>query len=214
MNCAPRAWLITPQAPSEIWSGYSGIEADDLVVAVDGGLRRCKELGLIPLYLCGDLDSVRDQELQGFPEERIWAFPTDKDETDTELAMLKCLELGYTQIVICNDMQGRIDHGLGLIQNLRLGFLKGLDIRIETSFQRLWFLPPVWEAEGLRGCLLSLVTFGESAVFSHSEGLKWPLDGLELKPELSRGISNLIISERASIRLTGGPVLAILSKRG
>jgi len=214
MTAALRAWLITPQAPDEIWTGYSNISPLDIIIAVDGGLKRCLDLKLSPHYLCGDLDSVDPALYAGFPQDRIWRYERDKDETDTELALLRCAQMGIKNSFICNDLSWRFDHALGLIQNMLLANLKGMGCGILSEFQHLLFIPDVWEIEDMKGNLLSLIAWQQEARIASSEGLRWKLDGLCLKPELSRGISNEISSDKALIRMLSGQVLAILTKRG
>lgn len=214
MKPSKTAWLVTPQAPDSIFGGLGSISGNDTIIAVDGGLKRCIELGLKADYLCGDLDSIATELYATMQPHRIWRFPERKNETDTELAIIKAMEKGAQKIIVLNAMQGRVDHILGLIQNLCFGFQNGIDIAIETSCQRVFFLPKVWKAQGFEGCLLSLIAFGGDAIFTSSSGLSWPLDGLTLKPELSRGISNEIISNQLSIKVADGRALAILTKSG
>lgn len=214
MNPPAKAWLITPQAPPKTWKGYGSIAPGDLIIAVDGGLKRCLDLAWEPQYLCGDLDSLDVNMVAYLPENQIWRFLADKNETDTELALLKCMELGIRDVVICNDMSGRVDHLLGLVQNLLLAFKHGIRARIYTGGQELFFLPSEWGADGLEGYLISLIAWEREARFESSEGLKWDLTGLCLKPDLSRGISNEIVSERVSIKLASGQALAVLTEIG
>lgn len=226
MKSHTKAWLITPQAPPPDWKGYQNISPEDHVIAVDGGYKRCLEMGFEVHYICGDMDSIdlANEEvcqsdknamlLEGFPQERIWRFNRDKNETDTELALLKCIELGITELIICNDMNGRTDHALGLVQNLLLAFTKRLDARIETGTQRLWFLAPVWEAKGLKGGILSLIPYSEEIRFEASTGLKWDLSGLIIKASQSRGISNEIDSDAVYVKLASGLALAVLTEIG
>ncbi len=73
MKPPSKAWLITPQAPPESWKGYQGISPEDLIIAVDGGLKRCLELAWEPHYLCGDLDSVDEGLIASYPPGRFGA---------------------------------------------------------------------------------------------------------------------------------------------
>lgn len=214
MKASSRAWLITAHAPGQVYSGFESIASQDIIIAVDGGLELCLEKGLEVDYLCGDLDSVRPELVAQLPPERIWRFNANKNETDTELAILNCIRLGISEMVILNDMGGRVDHALGLIQNLLFAHLQQVSIRLETQDQQIFFLPEFWEARGLQGCLLSLLAHNEEAVFAMSEGLKWDLSKLSLRPGLSRGISNEIISDYVCIHKSLGQVLAVLTKIG
>ena len=68
----------------------------DFLVAVDGGLRHLKRLGLKPDLLIGDLDSVDADELAEIEEVgvEVLRFPPAKDQTDLELALDYALRIG------------------------------------------------------------------------------------------------------------------------
>ncbi|HPV14831.1 MAG TPA: thiamine diphosphokinase [Candidatus Cloacimonadota bacterium] len=208
------AWIITPCAPDTLFDSYQAISPSDIIIAVDGGLERCLALGIEADYLCGDLDSLEHALLQAFPREKTLRFPQDKDETDTELALMKVSELGFRNAVICNDMQGRVDHVLGLIQNLQWAQLHGVKACVQSKSQKLFIVDNSFHAKGYQGCLLSLVALNQPAHFQRSSGLKWNLKNLVLEPHLSRGISNQITGENLEIELAEGTVLATITKIG
>jgi thiamine pyrophosphokinase len=211
---SPRvAWLVTQNSPAEIFSSYASIDPEqDLVIAVDQGLEQVERLGLIPDLIIGDMDSADEELLARHGNCEIMRYPARKDETDTELALDWCERKGIKQIVICNDMGGRFDHAFALIQNLLRLNDSGISCRIESRDQRLWLLQPETDLDGLEGCLLSLLSLCFDSRFEGSEGLEYPLDGLVLHHDLTRGISNRITKDRASIRLLSGSVLAVLTK--
>jgi len=73
------------------WPGWdAGVS---LIVAADGGWDKAVSLGLRPDLLVGDADSLPEARFaalaaEGVPIERS---PTDKDESDAELALLAAL---------------------------------------------------------------------------------------------------------------------------
>lgn len=208
------AWIITPWAPDTLFCSYQAISTSDTIIAVDGGLARCLTLGLEADYLCGDLDSLDEKLVQGFPQDKTWRFPRDKNETDTELALMQTLELGINKAVICNDLQGRVDHVFGLVQNLQWARLHGIQASVQSASQCLFLIDKSFHAKGYQGCLLSLVALKQAAQLKHSHGLKWPLKDLTLQPHLSRGISNEITSDNLEIELAAGLLLATITKIG
>lgn len=207
------AWLFTQHSPREIFSHYNSIDsASDLILAVDNGLQQIDFLGLTPNLIIGDFDSVDPSLLAKFNHVEQKRYPTKKNETDTELALNWCLEREAREIVICNDLGGRFDHALALLQNLlRLHEMRQV-CRIESERQQVWFLDRQTFLPGLNGCLLSLLAWGSEAIFADSTGLSYPLRGLKLKPDLTRGISNLIVGTEVSIALEKGKALAVLTK--
>lgn len=208
-----QAWLFTTHSPREIYSGYANIDpARDLLIAVDGGLEQLDFLGLTPDLVIGDFDSVATELLRRYAHCLQIQQPSNKNETDTELALLWALDQRARQITICNDFGGRIDHALALLQNLDFLRSQGCSGCLESEAQRLFFLDRDTPLKGLAGCGLSLLAWGEEASFLSSEGLLYPLNDLRLSPLNPRGISNRILSDSAGIQMIQGKVLAILSK--
>jgi len=213
MNPSPRrAWLVTNHAPAQIVTGYASIPSPDLIIAVDGGLDRCREHGIVPDILMGDLDSCDPRGIAELPvSTEIFRYPADKDDTDTQLALNYCRAQGIREILICNDLAGRIDHVLGVLQNLLRAQREGMEVQILTESQIVFILAPETSLPYPVGTTVSLVPLGDYGVFAGSEGLKWGLQGLSLSPDAAEGISNVISSSPARITLTSGRVVAIIT---
>jgi thiamine pyrophosphokinase len=180
----------------------------DLVVAADAGLERAIAAGLSPDLVVGDMDSLSDRSLLlRFPRERVMEYPAEKDETDTEIGLRLMRERGCTEVTIAGGGGGRIDHLLG----------------IAALFERVWS-PLRWltDCEDIRlvagkaelavrvGSLLSVFPLGDGAAAIHSEGLRWPLDGLEFRRGYG-GISNRATAARVLIEVGVGKLLVIQS---
>ncbi|MBW6513314.1 MAG: thiamine diphosphokinase [Candidatus Syntrophosphaera sp.] len=208
-----KAWLFTARSPEEIFSSYASIDPGaDLLVAVDGGLERVDRLGLKPSLIIGDMDSVSPALLKRYSRTCQLAYPSRKNESDTELAILWCLEQEAGEIVICNDLEGRFDHALALVQNLSLARQRGVEASIESERQRLFWLEENTSLEGCQGCVISLFAWRGKALFRDSEGLDYSLQDLAMAEDQTRGLSNRIIAPEARIKLISGQVLAILAK--
>ncbi len=210
-----RAYLFTNHSPSKLFSGYENIRLQDAVVAVDKGLETVFRQNRTANAIIGDLDSLDPQILQHFQKVPLIRHQTEKNETDTELALLWCMQQDFSELIICNDLLGRVDHALALIQNLLLLKRRYPKVQagIESENQRLFFLDPETNLEGRPGQLLSLISCTENAVFTGSQGLKYPLANLTLHNHLSRGISNEFCAQKVSIAKLSGDVLAILSHK-
>ena len=90
----------------------SRIGDHDLVVAADSGLEVALTLGLNVTHVVGDMDSVDAEvlariESTGVVVQRV---PHDKDQVDTELAVLFARTLGATAITLITAGGGRLDH--------------------------------------------------------------------------------------------------------
>jgi hypothetical protein len=94
------------------------IPPDALVIAVDGGLDHALNVGLEPRYLVGDLDSVTDEGLTWAARHAsIDRHPTDKDRTDTELALVLAATLDPDRITLIGGGD-RLDHTIAAIGSL------------------------------------------------------------------------------------------------
>ncbi|MDZ4121673.1 MAG: thiamine diphosphokinase [Candidatus Cloacimonadaceae bacterium] len=207
-----RAWLFTNHCPASIYSGYENIAGNDLLIAIDKGLEAMVDLGLTPGLIVGDFDSLADTKLlDRYDPAIIHRHPQAKNETDTELAVRLCLERKIGEIIICNDLGGRMDHCLALLQNLLFASQHGVSARIESASQIAIFLGYKTKLAYPQNTLVSLVAYSESAEFYSSDGLLYPLDDLRLENWQSRGISNVIIAPPARIELLYGNVLALMT---
>ena len=215
MPCAKpiqRVFLFTNHAPQQIVSGYENIKQSDHIIAVDSGLERIHELGLIPSLIIGDLDSVNPTLLAQYAHIPVAKYSAQKNETDTELAICSCVEMAcYDELIICNDMQGRFDHALAIVQNLLQHTDSPTRMRIETATQLLYFIAESEEFHNRQGQILSLIPFSTEVEFASSVGLKYPLDGVRILAHQSRGISNEISSDCAQIVKLNGKALAIIT---
>ncbi|HAY66673.1 MAG TPA: thiamine diphosphokinase, partial [Acidimicrobiaceae bacterium] len=75
------------ELPSPHAAEMAQVFADaDQLVAVDGGLVHCVDLGVWPSVLLGDLDSAPPTlvEQANLHQVRLLTFPADKDATDLE----------------------------------------------------------------------------------------------------------------------------------
>jgi thiamine pyrophosphokinase len=177
-----------------------------LVIAADSGFDLALRLGIQPDLLVGDLDSVApSRELEAFPPERILRFPQDKDETDAELGLRVFAERGLRRVVLAGGGGGRLDHLLALTalferENPPAAWYTARELVQRVAGQA--------ELAGCRGRRVSFFPLGGPAGGLSSEGLKWPLDGLEW-PRGYGGVSNLVTSERARVRVGRGALLMI-----
>lgn len=93
-------------------------QSGDLCVGVDYGAIYLLNAGYPVDLAIGDFDSVTEHEWQQIKNEsqRVEKFQADKDDTDTELALLHALNLSdEAPIHIHNWIGGRLDHFLSIL---------------------------------------------------------------------------------------------------
>jgi thiamine pyrophosphokinase len=190
------------------------LDAADLVIAADGGSALLDGLGRRPDRLVGDLDST-DPELvdrltaDGVPVER---HPTDKEATDTELAIRAALDAGATELLILGALGGsRFDHELANLLLLTDPQLDRVTVRMVHGPTSVRLLRDglTLTLEGGTGSLVSLLPIGGDAREVTTSGLRWPLSGATLRLGASRGISNEITTPPASVSLERGLLVVV-----
>lgn len=187
------------------------VRPGDLLAAADGGMNHMARLGLKPDLLVGDLDSIEpallfDLQSQGV---RILRHPAEKDETDLELTLVTLASEGYRQMRLVGTLGGRLDHTLGNLFLLLLPELVNCDVRLVDGLQEVFLIRREGVVEGQPGDTVSLLPLLGPATGVATEGLYYPLKEETLKPERTRGISNLMLGQQARIRLSTGCLLCI-----
>lgn len=188
------------------------IRPDDLIVAVDGGIRHTHQLALTPHLLIGDLDSAPKLLVNAYLETggKTLKSPTHKDETDTEMALNYMLELGINSIKIFGALGGRTDHALANLSLIFSDRYHHLSIEMINGLEHLSLLGSETEIAGEPGDLLSLLPWGCNQVDGIcTEGLSYPLVYETLYSDHSRGISNVFTQSTIKIRFASGRLLCI-----
>ena len=84
------------------------IKEKDDIVSADGGVRYIRSLNLIPKLVIGDLDSVSRDDIKFLNDNNveILKFPTEKDQTDLDIALRELVKRGYKDILVVGALGG------------------------------------------------------------------------------------------------------------
>jgi len=169
------------------------IPPDALLIAVDGGLDHARAVGLEPTHLVGDLDSVTDDSLAWAARHAsIERHPTDKDLTDTELALALAAKFDPERITVIGGGD-RLDHTIAGI-----GALGSLSVTSVPLLEAWWNSQHVSVVQGpgsavLRlapGSTLSLLALHGPCTRVTLRNTRWELDGVDIDPVIGLGVSN------------------------
>lgn len=184
----------------------------DMVIAADSGVDSAFALGLVPDVVIGDLDSVSDAGLARVRTSGITVLssPTDKDLTDTELALAHLLEISATHATLLSPGGGRLDHAHGVLSALASPVLApvSIDAVIDTAHvtvlhgsttRRVPQRSPITALHAMNGVARGITT----------TGFRWNLNGEDLAPWVSRGVSNEMIESDATVSVNEGTLIVI-----
>lgn len=186
----------------------------ELVVAADGGAAAVDRAGHRVHLLVGDLDSA-DPALVGRLESagtHVERHPTDKEASDTELALRAALGAGASAVVLLGALGGtRLDHALANLLLLADPSLAGFDARVVQggSTVRVVRGGDALRLEARIGAPVSLLPVDGEVTGIRTDGLRWPLHGETLRIGRSRGLSNEVIAAGASIHVQRGTLLVV-----
>lgn len=190
------------------------LQPDDLIIAADGGSHHCLGLGIRPQVVIGDLDSVREDELETLSKlgTEIITYPRRKDFTDLELALLEAQKRGADRVLLLAALGKRWDQSLANI--LLPAAMPGLRISLVDGQQEIHFIHPgeTLEINGQAGDIVSLIPIGGDARGITTHGLEYPLYSETLRLGSTRGISNVLLeqdsaADKARVTLGAGLLL-------
>ena len=185
------------------------LREDDFIIAADGGTYHALALGLTPNIIIGDLDSLpANFEVSKFNNE-IVLYPKDKNETDLELAIQHAITLDPEQVIILAALGGRLDQTLGNIALISSVERLTLNIRLDDGIEEVFFCREQVQVNGANGDTISLIPWQGEVTGVVTTGLKWPLQNETLYPQKTRGISNEMTGDTATIQINPGLLLVI-----
>ncbi|MCF7943044.1 MAG: thiamine diphosphokinase [Spirochaetia bacterium] len=174
------------------------------IIAADSGYDNAVILGLAPDIVLGDFDSIKHKPVSG---SEVIPFPSDKDYTDTELALMELHSRNISIFDMVGGGEGRLDHTLAL-----------LSVFSSPEYPQVWItgreiVYAVVPGEVLRvsvlpGTAVSLFTpRGEEAVVTTS-GLFWELDSFQLS-KTRASISNRTINDTITVKVLEGSIVLV-----
>jgi thiamine pyrophosphokinase len=191
------------------------IRSNDLLIAADGGAVHCRDLRLTPALIIGDLDSLDDELISTFTGQgtEILQYPSRKDETDLELALLYTIEKDFDEIIIFGALGARWDMTLANVFLLAHPQVTNSMISLSDGHQNIWFIrdEETIEISGKPGDIVSLIPIQGEARGITTTNLEYPLKKGKLHFSSTRGISNVLNNTHATIHISEGSLLIIVN---
>lgn len=181
----------------------------DCLVGVDGGSRHLLALDIQPHIVIGDMDSIAPDTLRTYQETGVTLHPhpAKKDATDLELAMDLAFSGGATRITFLGMTGGRLDHTLANVLLLARCLDRGIPACVTNADQTIHMTDSVLNLTGCVGDTLSLVPVTPEVRGVTLTGLEYPLREATLNFASTWGMSNVLTSSLAQVRLRHGRLL-------
>jgi len=192
----------------------AALEVDDaIVVAADSGAVHALAAGYSIDIAVGDFDSLphhilSDLERRGV---RIERHPAAKDATDLELAIDVALREGADVITVVGGHGGRVD------QSFANGFVLASPSYAHVSLHAVLDSALVSVIHGggrvtvggVPGDIVTLLPMHGDANGVTTTGLAYPLNNETLAAGTTRGVSNVLVDNEASVALEIGTLLVV-----
>lgn len=171
------------------------------IVAADGGANLALAQGVVPKAVIGDFDSLSPAARKLIPATSLHEIP-EQDSTDFD----KCMRNIQAPLIMAVGFTGaRLDHQLAAFNTLARH--PGQRCLLLGEEELIFLSPPSLRLDLPPGCTLSLFPMG--AVEGISDGLKWPIGGVNFAPDGRIGTSNQALGP-VHLSFTAPKMLVIL----
>ena len=183
----------------------------DFAIAADSGLHQALVLDVLVDLVVGDMDSVSPAEIheaEGLGA-KIERFPSEKDETDLELALDRAVALTPDVVTVIGGAGGRFDHWLGNVMLMTSRKYAGVELRYIGGTCVMTVVRGERQLTGEPGSFVSLLAVSGDATGITTSGLKYALTDGVLEAGSVLGMSNEFVTQVASVTVEYGVVVAI-----
>ena len=179
--------------------------ADDHIIACDGAYEKLLSRGITPNEVLGDFDSL------GYVPDGAIVYPSEKDMTDGELALMRADELGFKSLAIICAGGGRDDHFIGNLSVLIKAFDFGFAAAMYTKRSVIYCVGHGGHRFTVsKGSIVSLFSFN-SAIVTESKELKYPYHDVCLDDSSTLSVSNEAIENEIFFYVEKGIVLLFVN---
>lgn len=190
----------------EYFGSLPEIPPDCFVIAADGGYSRLAAAGIEPGLIVGDFDSLGYVPASG----NVLKFRSEKDKTDTELAIDEGLKRGCREFYIYGGTGGRLDHTLANIQCLaRLSKLGLRGFLFGGGFAVTALTDGSIDFDKNHSGYISVFAHGGSACGVDESGFKYRLTNATLSSDAPIGVSNEFTGTNGKVSVKRGTLIVV-----
>ena len=181
----------------------------DLIIACDKGYQYAKKLHIKPNIIIGDFDSAAEPKSSAF----VISVDSEKDDTDTGLAIKYAIRSGYKDIDIICALGNRLDHTLANISLLKYIIEHGGKGRIiSDGTEMIARSAGLLKIEKKKNSYLSIFSISDKSKIEYIKGTKYDIQNVTLHNGFPLGVSNEFKNKYAYIKIKNGIVLVCIVK--
>ena len=184
------------------------IRKNDYIICADGGYTHAKAMNIKPEVVIGDMDSIGENDYDG----EIINLPIRKDFTDSEVCVKYLLLKDFDEILMLGFTGKRVDHSMTNILLLKQISQAGKKGRIIDEHNEIIYAENENIIYGEKGDIVSIIPVGTDLCGIATNGLDYPLENENLIFGQSRGVSNIMSSNKCTINISKGEGLIIKSR--
>ncbi|WP_199426016.1 thiamine diphosphokinase [Thermaerobacillus caldiproteolyticus] len=205
---------IVGGGPSEFLPPLHHYNGDNVKwVGVDRGALRLLQMGIQPVKVFGDFDSMDAKELKWvqtvLDDVEIW--PSEKDKTDMEIALDWASEQNAIKIRVFGATGGRLDHLFGNVQLLVKYIDKPIEI-IDRQNTITVHTPGTYPVLHDHHRYISFIPISHEVKGITLRGFKYPLTNCHISIGSTLCISNELIRSSGTFSFSEGILMMIRSK--
>lgn len=192
------------------FSPVDRLYADDFIIACDKGYTYAQRCGIQPDLVVSDFDSYAGEIAPQIPVE---TFQSEKDDTDTMIAVRYAVAHGFDEVCLRCALGGRLDHAFANLQSLVFAQVHGLRASLEDTGNCVYTLQNgSMHLERREGWSLSVFAACDRCEGVSIRGAKYPLTDAVLTCSFPLGVSNAWAEDAVDISVRDGILLIILSR--
>lgn len=184
----------------------------DVKIAIDKGAEVFVDYKANADYLVGDFDSIGENYKEAIKNFKKIVYPSEKDYTDSDIAINLVKNIGATQVIMLGMIGGRLDHTIGNIGLLNTCLKNNIDAYIIDEFSKVSLKEKPFTLSGERGEIISFYAFTELVKGLTIKNAKYELEDYDLDCFESLCNSNEFLDEDIEVFFENGKLLVIYSK--
>jgi thiamine pyrophosphokinase len=199
--------IANGKSPSKKVVDYFYSKGFNTIICADGGANSARNLGIIPDFIIGDLDSISSSTLKYFKNKSAIIQIKRQNDTDVEKCLKFAIKKKFDEVVLLGVTGDRLDHticNLGIV----IKFFGKINIYLSAESSFLTSINQTTEFNSKVGETISIYAFDDKTKIS-STGLKYKLNNAALPFGVRESTSNVSISEKIILKVKNGIVFVI-----